>query len=153
MLGLVPVVAKLLLLDVSTVFRRCTAYLAYLELIWRRLGVWVVLIVATIVVVVHVLSLFLGLMLGLLFVEEVFALGFGKTIDLGTGETGEHLFGQGMGDWLACCRFSAIVKIYVQTESFHEPSARWWSSKALKPMKAAPPPITSWLNEAWWSSL
>jgi hypothetical protein len=29
-----------------------------------------------------------------------------------------------------------------------EPSARWWSSKALKPAKAAPPARSSWLNFA-----
>jgi hypothetical protein len=51
--------------------------------------------------IVHVLSVTLGLVLGLLAVEEVLALGLSKLVDLSTSETSEELLGELMGDGLA----------------------------------------------------
>lgn len=52
--------------------------------------------------VVHVLNVLLGVVLGLLTVDEVHALGLGQLVNLSTGKANEHLLGELMGDWLAC---------------------------------------------------
>lgn len=52
--------------------------------------------------VVHILNALLGVVLGLLTVDEVHALGLGQLVNLSTGKTNEHLLGELMGDWLAC---------------------------------------------------
>lgn len=68
---------------------------------WSILLVWVVLVILSVVLVVHLLCVLLGLVLGSLTVDEVLALGLGETVDLCTGETGEKLLGELVGDWLA----------------------------------------------------
>lgn len=70
--------------------------------------VWVVLVLATVVLVVELLGALLGLVLGLLAVEEVLALGLGESVDLGTGEAGEELLGESVGDGLTCMIESVI---------------------------------------------
>jgi len=74
---------------------------AVLDMAWSILLVGVVLVVLTVVLVVEVLSTLLGLVLGLLAVDEVLALGLGKTIDLSARETSEELLGELVADRLA----------------------------------------------------
>ena len=62
----------------------------------------VVLVVLAVVLVVELLCILAGLALGLLAVDEVGTLGLGKTVDLTTGETGEELLCEAVGDGLAC---------------------------------------------------
>jgi hypothetical protein len=59
--------------------------------------VGVVLVVLAVVLVVELL----GLVLGLLAVEEVLALGLGEAVDFTTGEASEELLGELVGDGLA----------------------------------------------------
>lgn len=59
---------------------------------------------AAVVLVVHLLGVAPGLALGLLAVPGIGALGFGELVDLGTGEAGEQLLGELVGDGLACWR-------------------------------------------------
>jgi hypothetical protein len=54
-----------------------------------------------VVLIVHVLNVLLGVVLGLLAVDEVHALGLGQLVNFGTGNTDEELLGELMGDWLA----------------------------------------------------
>lgn len=54
-----------------------------------------------IVLVIHVLNVLLGVVLGLLPVDEIHALGLGQLVNLSTGETDKHLLGKLMGDGLA----------------------------------------------------
>lgn len=72
-----------------------------LEVSWWSLLAWVVLVVAAVVRVVELLSLALGLALGLLAVDIVGTLGLGKTVDLAAGETSKELLGELVRDWLA----------------------------------------------------
>lgn len=65
------------------------------------LGVGVVLVLATVVLVVHLLSVPLSVALGLLAVDPVSALGLGELVDLAADEAGEELLGEGVGDLLA----------------------------------------------------
>ncbi len=51
--------------------------------------------------VIHVLNVLLGVVLGLLPVDEIHALGLGQLVNLSTGETDKHLLGKLMGDGLA----------------------------------------------------
>lgn len=53
--------------------------------------------------IVEVLGLLLGLVLGLLAVEEVEALGLEELVDLGAGNASKSLLGEGVLDGLACC--------------------------------------------------
>jgi hypothetical protein len=59
------------------------------------------------VLVVEVLGALLGLVLGLLAVPSILAFGLGETVNLTTGETGDHLLGELVVDWLACVVVSA----------------------------------------------
>ena len=52
--------------------------------------------------VVHVLSVLLGLVAGLELVILVHAVGLGELIDLACGKASEDFFGQGVFDGLAC---------------------------------------------------
>lgn len=52
--------------------------------------------------VVHALYLLLGVVLGLLAVDEVHALGLGQLVHLSTSETDKELLGELMGDGLSC---------------------------------------------------
>lgn len=52
--------------------------------------------------IVEVLSPFLGFMLGSLLVEEVLALGLGEPVNFSTGKACEHLLGKLVRNWLAC---------------------------------------------------
>jgi hypothetical protein len=61
----------------------------------------IILVLLAIVLVVHVLNVLLGVVLGLLPVDEIHALGLGQLVNLSTGETDEHLLGELMGDGLA----------------------------------------------------
>jgi hypothetical protein len=54
------------------------------------------------VAVVHALDLLLGMVLGLLAVDEVHALGLGQLVNLSTSETDKELLGELMGDGLSC---------------------------------------------------
>lgn len=75
-----------------------------LDLLWRVVLVGVVLVgaLATLVVLlVHMLGVSLGLVFGLLAVEEVLALGLGKLVDLRTSKAGDEFLGEGVGDGLA----------------------------------------------------
>jgi hypothetical protein len=65
-----------------------------LQLSWRSLLVWIILILATIVVVIHLLGTLLCLVLRTFLVEPILALGLGKTVDLGSGESNEELLGE-----------------------------------------------------------
>jgi hypothetical protein len=60
------------------------------------------LALTAVLLVIHILNVLLGVVLGLLTVDEVHALGLGQLINLSTGKTNEHLLGELMGDWLAC---------------------------------------------------
>ena len=75
---------------------------ALLEVTVRLLLLGVVLVVLAVVLVVELLGVLAGLALGLLAVDEVGALGLGETVDLTTGETGEELLCEAVGDGLAC---------------------------------------------------
>ncbi len=59
------------------------------------------MVLATIVLVVHVLDLLLGVVLGLLTVDPVHALGLSQLVNLSTGKTDEHLLGELVGNRLA----------------------------------------------------
>jgi len=72
-----------------------------LKRLWRRL-VGVVLVVATVVLVVHLLSLFTGLALGTLAVDVVGTLGLAELVDLAAGKSGYDLLGELVVDLLAC---------------------------------------------------
>lgn len=61
----------------------------------------IILVLAAVVLVVHALDLLLGVVLGLLTVDEVHALGLSQLVNLSTGKTDEHLLGELMGDRLA----------------------------------------------------
>lgn len=60
------------------------------------------MIIVAIVAVVHALYLLLGVVLGLLAVDEVHALGLGQLVHLSTSETDKELLGELMGDGLSC---------------------------------------------------
>ena len=62
----------------------------------------IILIVVAIVAVVHALHLLLGVVLGLLAVDEVHTLGLGQLVNLSTSETDKELLGELMGDGLSC---------------------------------------------------
>jgi hypothetical protein len=55
----------------------------------------------TVLLLVQVFSVLLGLVLGLLAVEEVKTLGLEKLVDLGSGKTSKDLLGSGVTDGLA----------------------------------------------------
>ena len=62
----------------------------------------IILVLTAVVLVIHILNVLLGVVLGLLTVDEVHALGLDQLINLSTGKTNEHLLGELMRDWLAC---------------------------------------------------
>lgn len=72
-----------------------------LDLLWSGTR-WVVLVFTSVVGVVQLLCVLLGGVLGLLLVDEVHTLGLGELVNLTTGNTGEELLGESVGDWLAC---------------------------------------------------
>lgn len=117
-----------------------------LEVLRWSLLVGVVLVLATVVLVVQLLSAALGLVLSLLAVVEVFALGLGESVDLSTGEASEELFGELVGDWLAW-NDSVLAPDLVDNEKRERrgnlPSLRWRSSNILKAAKEAPPARSS----------
>jgi hypothetical protein len=80
---------------------------AVLDVTWGILLIRVVLVVLAVVLVVEVLGALLGLVLGLLAVPSILAFGLGETVNLTTGETGDHLLGELVVDWLACVVVSA----------------------------------------------
>jgi hypothetical protein len=61
----------------------------------------IILVLLAIVLVIHVLNILLGVVLGLLPVDEIHALGLGQLVNLSTSETDKHLLGKLMGDGLA----------------------------------------------------
>ena len=67
------------------------------------------MIIAAIVVVIQALDLLLGMVLGLLTVDEVQALGLSQLVNLSTGETDEQLLGELMGDRLSCEALKLIL--------------------------------------------
>jgi hypothetical protein len=63
-------------------------------------------------VVLVVLAVLLGVTLGLLAVDEVGALGLGKTVDLTTSEAGEELLGEAVRYRLACWSGQWLMAVY-----------------------------------------
>lgn len=59
------------------------------------------LIILAVVLIVHLLSVALGLTLSLLSVDPVGTGRLGEAVDLSTGDTSEELLGEGVGDGLA----------------------------------------------------
>lgn len=57
-----------------------------------------------VVLVIHVLNILLGVVLGLLAVDEVHSLGLSQLVDLSTGKADEELLGELVRDWLSCGR-------------------------------------------------
>lgn len=71
----------------------------------RLVAVGVVLVgtvAVNVVVVVHVLSVLLGVVVGLDLVDLVETLGLGELVGFGTDETSDDLLRSGVGDILAC---------------------------------------------------
>ena len=62
--------------------------------------------------VVHALDLLLGVVLGLLAVDEVHTLGLGQLVNLSTSEADKELLGELMGDGLSC----EVLKPYLHLE-------------------------------------
>jgi len=60
------------------------------------LSIWIILILATIVVIVHLLTSLLRLVLSTLAVNEVLTLGLSKSINFQTSKTSEKLLGKGV---------------------------------------------------------
>ena len=60
--------------------------------------------------IIHVLNVLLGVVLGLLAVDEVHALGLGQLVNLSTGNTDKELLGELMGDRLACGASELVVQ-------------------------------------------
>ncbi len=54
-----------------------------------------------IVLIIHVLNIFLGVVLSLLTVDEIHSLGLGEFVDLRTGNTDEELLGELVRNWLS----------------------------------------------------
>lgn len=71
--------------------------------VWALL-VGVILVIVAILLVVKLLGVLPGLAFGLLAVDVVGTFGLSELVDLTTGETGNELLGEGVGDWLACWR-------------------------------------------------
>jgi hypothetical protein len=67
------------------------------------------------VAVVHALDLLLGVVLGLLAVDEVHTLGLGQLVNLSTSETDKELLGELMGDGLSC----KVLKLYLLLQVFN----------------------------------
>lgn len=72
-----------------------------LEVLVGTLVVGVVLVLATVVLVVHLLGVAAGIALGTLAVNVVGALGLAELVDLRTREAGQELLGELVGDGLA----------------------------------------------------
>jgi len=78
--------------------------LVVVELLGSTVLVWVVLIstlVLDVVLIIQVLSILLGVSLGLLTVDEVHSLGLSELVDFSTGDTDEEFLGELVGYWLA----------------------------------------------------
>jgi hypothetical protein len=104
----------------------------------------IILIIAAIVAVVQVLDILLGVVLGLLAVDEVHALGLSQLVNLSTGETDEELLGELMGDRLSC----RVVRAEFLCGSIQNvPSLRCLSSNTLKAPNEAAPARASWPKE------
>jgi len=64
--------------------------------------------------IIHVLDLLLGVMLGLLTINEIHSLGLRELVDFSTCDTDEEFFGELVGDGLACqisCKHKYIPSI------------------------------------------
>jgi hypothetical protein len=85
---------------------------ALLKVAVRLLLVGVVLVVLAVLLVVELLNVLLGVTLGLLAVDEVGALGLGKTVDLTTSEAGEELLGEAVRYRLACWSGQWLMAVY-----------------------------------------
>lgn len=74
------------------------------EAIVSSIAVRVILVravAANVVLIVHVLGVLLGVLVGLDLVDLVQALGLGKLVDLGAGESGEDFLGGGVAHGFA----------------------------------------------------
>ena len=67
---------------------------------WAVLA-WVELVITTVLLVVELLGVLTSPALRFLAVDVVGTLGLAELVDLTTGETGDELLGEGVGDWLA----------------------------------------------------
>jgi len=63
-----------------------------------------------VLLVVHALSVLLGLTLGLLLVEPVLALGLGQLVNLCGSEASNKLLSEGVGDGLACASVNDMLQ-------------------------------------------
>jgi hypothetical protein len=82
---------------------------------WWTLLVWVILaVLVTIVRVVKLLAAVPRLALRPLTIDVVGAPGLGQLVDLSTGETGEKLLGELVGDWLAYTNLLCQKKKYIE---------------------------------------
>ncbi len=61
----------------------------------------IILIISSILLIIHILNLFLGVMFGLLLVDPVHALRLSQLIDFTADESDEELLRELMGDRLA----------------------------------------------------
>jgi hypothetical protein len=105
-----------------------------------------------IVLIIHALDVALGVVLGLLTVDEVHSLGLGELIDLSTGDTDEELLGELVGDWLA---WKLLGGVFIWRQSCRRdniPSFRCLSSKILKAPNEAAPARASWPKLDWFTS-
>jgi len=76
----------------------------------RRIGLaGIVLIILSVMLVIHAFSGVLRMSLGLLFINEILALGLSELVDLGAGEASEELLGEGVVDRLSCFRVRFCV--------------------------------------------
>lgn len=124
----------------------------------RAVVVRVPLVLSSIVLVIEILHILVGVTLGLDSVVLVESLGFNELVDFGTDEADESLFGEGVGDWLSytivsnCSSKASWVdgRERVTGDRGDIPSARRWSSKALKASKLAAPAISSWESLPSW---
>jgi hypothetical protein len=82
-----------------------------LQVLWRPLLLWVILILAPVMIIIHLLRALLRMVLRLLPVHKVGALGLSETVDFGASEAGEQFFSEGMRDSLACVPNTSASRI------------------------------------------
>lgn len=84
-----------------------------LQITRRTLLTRIILVVPTIMRVIQLLGLTFSLVLGLFPINVICSLGLGETIDFAACETREELFGELVGDGLACWKKKVKVSWFV----------------------------------------
>lgn len=84
-----------------------------LQITRRTLLTRIILVVPTIMRVIQLLGLTFSLVLGLFPINVICSLGLGETIDFAACETREELFGELVGDGLACGKKKVKVSWFV----------------------------------------